>query len=293
MQIIQGVPNQQSYIQDMRELYQKFGDKDMQIQKGKAIERTISSTNIGICVDEALKSGELRPKKARKKLSSFILDEQSEVAGAGMTTPFPFGRLLSYAHRTYEISSHVEDYVLVPVPIIISDVPNANGVSFPAKSLSSFSPTHGMPHFKTWVGKPTHNEHQNKDHKKAKGIVIDSVMNPVRGRPSFWKVVTLLAFDRTKDQDIYDDISNRRANAYSMGAYLEFYKCSVCSAYSQDKQTLRCEHIGSNDLQFYTLANGKLVYREAWYPMGFEVSRVDTPAYVMSISDMITRIEGL
>ena len=70
MQIIQGVPNHQSYIQDMREFYQKFpGDNVMQIQKGRAIERTISSTNIGICVDEALKSGELRPKsKARKKV---------------------------------------------------------------------------------------------------------------------------------------------------------------------------------------------------------------------------------
>ena len=167
----------------------------MQIQKGiaikdRAIERTIASTNIGICVDDALKSGELRPESKTRKNLSFVLDKQSEISSAGVTTPFPFGQLLSYAHRTYEISSHVEDYVLVPVPIIISDVPNANGVSFPAKSLSSFSPTHGMPHFKTWVGKPTHNEHQNKDHKKAKGIVIDSIMNPVRGRPNFWKVVT-------------------------------------------------------------------------------------------------------
>ena len=280
---------------------QKKSSRISNMYTDKPREYVVSSTNMGICVDEAIKSGEMFKPKFSKGMSRVeakrlphMFDKDSEMAASvDIPTPFPFDQLLGYAHKTYKISKYVEDYVLVPVPIIITDIPNANGVGFPAKSLSTFSPVHGMPHFKTWVGKPTHDEHQNSKHTQSKGIVIDSVMNPVRNRPNFWKVVTLLAFDRTKDKAIYDDISKRRANAYSMGAYLEYYKCSICDARAGDKKMLRCNHIGSDATQFYQLADGRLVYREAWFPQGFEISRVDNPAYAMSVSDMITRIEEL
>lgn len=127
----------------------------------------------------------------------------------------------------------------------------------------------------------------NKDVTKAKGIILDSVMNKVSSRPGFYKVVNLLAFDRTKDRLCYEKIVNGSSNAYSMGAYSGYYKCSLCgNAYNPGEKPM-CSHLHANKVNFYEV-NGRMAYAEVWQPIGFETSRVDVPAYRMAVSDNVS-----
>lgn len=230
----------------------------------------------------AFKTGEVKDTKAGLKF-----DRKSAVS-AGLETgaALDFADLIRWASKPYNISSDPRDYAVVPVPIIVTDVPNRNGVAFPAKALAEFCPDLGMPYFKSWKGKPTFEEHSNKDITKAKGIILDSVMNKVSNRPGYYKVVVLLAFDRTKDRICYEKIVKGDSNAYSMGAYSGYYKCSLCGNMHNPGEKASCSHIVSGKVNFYELG-GRMAYTEVWQPVGFETSRVDTPAYRMAVSNHV------
>ena len=96
------------------------------------------------------------------------------------------------------------------------------------KKLTKWSTDQGKPAYKTWVGKPTHLEHDNQDPSKAKGIIIDTVMQQVRGAKDAFKVMALISFDRTKDRDLFNRIDNNQLNSYSMGAWVDGYRCAYC-----------------------------------------------------------------
>lgn len=259
----------------------------------KIVESTSSesigavSTKTALTVESALKTGEIKDTK-----HGLELNKNSEIANVLQTEiPIDFHNLIQYAAQEYRISNNPSDYVIVPVPIIITDTPNRNGVSFPAKEIAQFSPEHGMPYFKTWSGKPCFREHENKDPRKAKGIVLDTVMNKVRNYPGFYKIITLLAFDRTKDEELYNSIRQGNDNSYSMGAYVGVYRCSLCGALSHAKKAT-CSHIDPQRVNFYDV-NGNLVYREALQAQGFEVSSVDVPAFPAAVSDFINVVDPL
>lgn len=247
-----------------------------------SLERTLIRTDASLSLETAFATGEA----TETKDGGLEFDPNSKVAQAlEKNIPVNFHRIIQQAASAYKISSNPADYILVPVPIIITDTPNRNGVSFPSKETAMFSPSHGMPHYKTWIGKPTYEEHDNQDIRKAKGIILDAVMNPIRGYPKFYKIVTLLAFDRTKDRGLYNRIKTGILNSYSMGAFVGEYRCSFCGAKSSKlKQT--CSHIDPMSVNFYMIGD-KLVHREALFIEGFEVSAVKTPAYRMAVSDYV------
>lgn len=248
-------------------------------------EAKIVSKNQVVDLHQAFKLGEVKETK-----HGFEFDKKSSVTASLGNSALDFQPLIKYASKPYNISDDPRDYAVIPVPIIISDVPNRNGVAFPAKALAQFAPDYGMPYFQTWKGKPTFEEHNNKDITKAKGLILDSVMNPVKNRPGFWKVVVLLAYDRTKDRICYEKITKGNSNAYSMGAYAGLYKCSICGSEYAPNEKPKCSHIIANKVNFYDL-NGKLAYVEVWEPVGFETSRVDVPAYRMAISDNVNILD--
>jgi hypothetical protein len=66
---------------------------------------------------------------------------------------------LPFAAEQYQTSSDISDYIAVPVCIMPSEYPNKNGVGFPLKELSAFNTDTGTLAYKTWRGKPTHQEH--------------------------------------------------------------------------------------------------------------------------------------
>lgn len=186
---------------------------------------------------------------------------------------------LPFAAEAYNISPKLEDYVIVPVPIIISDLPNRKGRAFPLRSLTEFQPEVGAVAYKTWVGKGTYYEHDNKDPLKAKGIIIDVVLRP---RPEWqgnlYTVDALLGFDRTKDPKLARRIINGELSTYSMGSRCTSYTCSICGTVLIPNRVMRCAHVGIEPAPARILKGGLAFTNINTGLQGLETSAVETPA---------------
>lgn len=193
------------------------------------------------------------------------------------------GSWLPLAAEKYKVSSNLEDYVVVPVCIMPSDLPNRNGIAFPYKQLLSFNPNPYVKRvaYKTWEGSPTFLEHDNEDYEKAKGVIFAVTMTAIAGAEgNIHRVICLCGFDRTKDEDLYNKIKSGKLSTYSMGSFCEDYRCNICGkTYGQGG----CEHVSVNKPEFkvYQTKDGnKLAYYEAIDVCGFETSAVSDPAYI-------------
>jgi len=198
--------------------------------------------------------------------------------------PLDFPTWLPFSAPHYHISSRIEDYLIVPVIIMPSDLPNRNSVGFPLRELVKFIPEYGMQAYKTWKGQPTHLEHANSDITKAYGVIADSFLRPMKthGQNKIWKLMHLLTFDRSKHPELTTRIDNGEINSYSMGAYVDSYTCSYCGS-----DLGKCYHLNPKAQgEFYELEN-KLVHKNVRGVKGFETSAVGDPAYVSAISDEI------
>lgn len=129
----------------------------------------------------------------------------------------------------YHISRNSDDYFTVPTIIMPTDLPNRNGTAFPRSELAKFDPELGRQVYKGWIGKPVYIDHKNLDYTKAIGVVADVAMRKIPDAyGDIWKVIALMAVDRTKDPKIANDILTGRRRNYSMGALVSTYKCSFC-----------------------------------------------------------------
>ncbi len=201
-----------------------------------------------------------------------------------LAIPMDFASWLPFAAPQYKISPDVKDYVLTPVIIMPSDLPNRNSVGFPLRELIRFNPEYGMQAYKTWKGQPTHLEHANEDVTKAYGVIVDAFMRPMKGhgQNKVWKFMQLLAFDRSKHPEVTSRIESGEINSYSMGAFVDSYTCSICSA-----DLGNCHHLNPKiQGQFYEF-EGQLAFKNVRGIKGFETSAVSDPAYVSAISDEI------
>lgn len=199
-----------------------------------------------------------------------------------------FSTWLPHASIPYKISSNIDDYILVPVITIPTDLPNRNGVAFPLKELIKFDTEQGQPAYKTFRGKPVFYEHKNDNVELAYGVIADAFLKPMNkyGQGKVWKLLELLAIDRNKYPTIADAIIKRELNSYSMGAYVDGYTCSYC-----DAEFGKCEHLHQNDpIDFYEL-NGHLVFRKVYGIVGFETSIVVSPAYMSAINDNLLNLK--
>lgn len=202
-------------------------------------------------------------------------------------------RMLPFAAEKYRISAKLQDYVMVPVVIMPTDLPNRNMVSFPYLELSSFVPNAGQISYQTWKWKPTHVEHVNRDWTIAKGLILDSALLPMPGRAgNLWKTLCLCAFDRGKDAALANDILTGRRKNYSMGAMVSHYSCSVCGSVSEPGKgkQLPCgnRHIDpkSGVFKVFDTAQGKILgHYNAHEIQGFEVSSVGVPAWPSAVTD--------
>lgn len=194
---------------------------------------------------------------------------------------------LPFAAEQYNISRDMRDYVIVPVIILPSDIPNRNMVAFPFLELSKFNVSAGMITYMTWKGKPTFLEHANRDPQQARGVVFDVTMRSMSRSNGISKVIALCGFDRSKDPELVDMIINGQREYYSMGALIGLYSCSVCGEYSQpkrDPKELMCgkNHIDLKSGRFKTFnvpEGNVLGHYNAHNITGFEVSSVSWPAW--------------
>lgn len=195
---------------------------------------------------------------------------------------------LKAASETYNVSPDIKDYVVIPIPIITSDVPNRNYQAFELNDLVKFDSMTGRMLYQTFIGKPTFINHANSILVEARGVNLDVSLLPIK-RYNLAKTMILSAFDRNKDRDLVKDILNGR-NGYSMGALAEHFECSMCAGVIGPAVKRTCTCFGTDYTDLRTLgsvANGKLHYHIAKNFRFIEVSSVDSPADVTAISDTI------
>lgn len=226
--------------------------------------------------------------KELKNLQKTVLaSSASEIDKRIFNIPLDVNRWLPQASKTYKISKDINDYLVVPVCIFLSDLPNRNGVAFPLQELIKFNPDTGDLAYKSWKGKPTFEEHKNNILSEAKGVIFDAF---VEDAPEFEgdliKVILLLGFDKTKDSILYNKILSGERPCYSMGAYSNDFVCSVCG-----KRLSKggCIHASTTSPKFEVFDN-KLGFYNAVDICGFECSNVGTPAFLTAENQKVIEL---
>jgi hypothetical protein len=184
---------------------------------------------------------------------------------------------LPAAAETYKISSDPKDYILVDVPSVTVDIPNRNLQAFPYEEVSYFDPLYGQCVYQTFSHKPMHMDHDNKDPKKAKGVIFDSSLKFVPAY-NIWKISTLVGQDRTKDTNLAKDVLSKKRNQWSMGALVENFICGVCGAIDTNVKRCDCGPKG-------TIVKGQLVFQACCGTNFIELSNVGDPADISASSD--------
>lgn len=260
------------------DMAKEFKSKNLRMVKSKELSNTDS-----IWTD---------PNGANFKPEQVVVENQQLFGSEKSTAALvDWASWLPFAAKSYNISPDIKDYIVVPIPTIITDVPNRNGVGFPLKELVTFRPNLGMQSYKTWKGKPTFQEHVNEDHTVAKGVILDTHLRVLDGL-GVWRLLKLLSFDRTRDPDLAKNILDRTYNSYSMGAYVDGYTCSVCH-----KPFGTCQHIppgkGTGDVVFLPSTGGRLLFKNVVAPEGFETSSVKTPAFISAVNDNVIDMNSI
>lgn len=206
------------------------------------------------------------------------------------SVPLAFEQNLPWLSKPMHLSDNPGDYFFRPTPIIISDLPNRNGVGFPAKELAKWNPDLHCRAFEGWRYCPMFEEHRSDDITTAIGVVADVVMRKLRGfgNDTYWLVVALTAIDKTKNPSLAAEYESGSINTVSMGAMVSGFTCSYCGA-----EVGKCSHIDPDQaITFYEL-NGRLVYKQVYGVSPYELSVVRDPAYGVAIgSDQILSYQG-
>lgn len=203
---------------------------------------------------------------------------------------------LPFAAKTYCISPHIESYVVIPSPICPAILPNRNGIAFPLQELIRYQPPPiARQVYKAWAGCPVHLEHDNEDHTKAYGVVLDAMMTKILGygNNQYWKVMGLSAVDKDKYPEIAQELLDGTIQTFSMGALADTFSCSVCGAevHGKKEKYRNCPHVThSGDVNF-SLVNyqgqRRLAFLNAHGLSPIEYSIVRDPAWVVASSDQI------
>lgn len=203
---------------------------------------------------------------------------------------------LPFSSKVFHTSSDVSDYFTVPTIIMPTDLPNRNLTAFPRSELIKFDPEIGGQVYSGWIGKPVYYNHQNLDYTKAIGTVVDVSMRRMPGTAGdLWKVIALMAIDRTKNTKLAHDILSGRRRNYSMGAMVKSYQCSICGCTGQIKAGMKdkyeCMPCGKSHAFFDRAGkfrstpldrNGDVKtigFLNAIGVKPFEISTVDYPAF--------------
>ena len=218
---------------------------------------------------------------ASTSVKAITEEDQREVEGMKLN----WEQDLHFASTPFHISKDPKDYLLYPVPIIYSDIPNRNGVAFPLSELVKWNVQLGRQAYKGWAGMPMFTEHQSDNVETAVGMVIDVSLRRIKdfANGKFWKVLALAAIDRRKNPKLAERMEKGELNTYSMGAMVDYCSCSFCG-----KKVGECNHIpeGDDKVTFYE-NEGRLVFTRVHNVSPYELSVVEDPAYSLAISDKL------
>ena len=227
---------------------------------------------------------EQRSKNIEVSSTGVHIANSQMAAENGMDNALDISSWLGFAAKDLVISSNLNDYVFVPVITMASELPNRNGVGFPLDELARWNPEYGMQAYKTFKGKPAYVEHANDVLEHASGVIADAYLRKMAqfGQGKVWKLVELMAIDRSKNPELASGILKKEKNSWSMGAMVSSYTCSYCGS-----ELGKCDHISkARPLDFYELG-GNLVYRQCRGIAGFETSNVGVGAFPMAVTDVV------
>lgn len=214
--------------------------------------------------------------------TGLVTIERPEIQEITQGSPLDWHDWLKFCASSLKISPHLDDYVLLPAQVMLSDLPNRNTVGFPLKSLVAWHRDAGLPSYRLWKGQPVFVEHDNKDPEKASGVIVDVALRKLAGygtpEKPLYKLLFLKAIDRSKNPTLANAILKKEVGMISMGSYVDHYTCSVCNA-----ELGRCSHLDpSKPYDFYVTANNELVFRQVAGITPFESSIVGTGAFPTS-----------
>lgn len=255
--------------------------KDFSLSSSNPLEELVS-TSFFVPKNKPIEVSSLE--KSGKNL--ILSDRQSGTGSAEMVNEC--NTWLPYAADQYHLSRDIKDYVLIPLPVMFSDLPNTNGDSLSIGEMLKFKPDMGMQMYKTFRGQPTYTEHDNQNIVKAKGVILDAFLRPIANHiGNVYKLVLLLAYDRTKDPMLVQSILNKNDNAYSVGFYYSSYRCSICGKHvGKGIDSTPCQHTKLGR-PTYRQEDGRLVYRKCENGRGFECSSVKNPAYSIAVGPTV------
>lgn len=210
-----------------------------------------------------------------------------------MLSALDYPTWLPFAAKVYKISSSIEDFVIVNTVVAPSELPNRNGIAFPTSELARFMPPPiSRMAYKAWAGCPVHLEHDNEDHEKAYGVILDASFHKVQGygNGKLWKVMGLLAIDKNKYPDVAQKVLTKQINTYSMGALVDSFTCGFCGVECTSKHC--CNHITSiKDVNWKTQkdwdGSQHQIFLNAHGINPMECSIVADPAWAQALSDEV------
>lgn len=239
-------------------------------------------------------------------------DDVSDNSGKYVAVEESIGDWLPLVAKTYNISENIRDYVKLPVTILVSEIPNRNGMAFPTEELTRFLRYQQASNgelflsnniaYKTWVMCPVFKEHRSEDDTKAKGVVFDVSLEELpcksnKGEINLMKVVALVGIDRTKDPILANKLEAGEINTFSLGSFFNDANCSICGKSLNDNIDDDGNYVGCNHVRYsetepwvpkvYDI-NGKteLAYWKIKQFVGQEISVVSDPAYYCASSDV-------
>lgn len=177
---------------------------------------------------------------------------------------------LPIAAEEYNISPDIHDYVINEIPIVAVDLPNRNMDAFPFDEVSSFNSELGRLVYATFIGKPTHRDHDNRDPRKARGVHFDAQLEKI-GANGLYKITVLAGWDRTKDPELVKQILNGIRSGFSMGALVGYTQCSYpgCEATSTNGR-IACNHMQ------YGKGKGRIINGHVIYERCYKVNFIET-----------------
>lgn len=182
--------------------------------------------------------------------------------------------------ETYCISANLDDYVIADVPIVHVDIPNRNCDAFPYDEMIRWDHEVGRVVYQSFIGKPTHKDHDNKDPRKAKGVIFDASLEKVArlNKPDLFVIRILAGYDRTKDPSLCEDIASGKRPGHSMGAMVGYTKCAMpgCNATSTTGK-INCPHMQGSANKGKVM-DGHLLYERCYSVRFIENSSVGDAA---------------
>lgn len=160
--------------------------------------------------------------------------------------------------------------------------------------------TRGEYGFKTFSGRPIFVDHNNTDPRRARGVIVDSLLyvepsakkyasdsywsaSPSNHSPETW-IELLLEVDAKSFPKLAKEIKEGKVNAVSMGCNVDFTKCSVCGNEAATTHDY-CDHVKRKGVKHIDKeGNTKIAYEDCYGVNFFEISFVFDPADVTALT---------